>query len=57
MSNMTPASFWWCSRVKKDAEIYIRYFDKYYAYKVESNRIIKETDLEALQDKGANYSI
>ncbi|QPS72046.1 class A sortase [Lactococcus garvieae] len=41
--------------LKKDAEIYIRYFDKYYVYKVESNRIIKETDLEALQDKGANY--
>lgn len=37
------------------ADVYVRYFDNYYAYKVESNRVIRETDLSELQDKGPNY--
>ncbi|MEY8537951.1 class A sortase [Lactococcus muris] len=41
--------------LKKHADVYVRYFDEYYSYKVESNRIIKETDLAALEDKGPNY--
>lgn len=41
--------------LESDADVYVRYFDNYYAYKVESNRIIRETDLSELQDKGPNY--
>lgn len=41
--------------LKKHADVYVRYLDEYYNYKVESNRIIKETDLAALEDKGPNY--
>lgn len=37
------------------ADVYVRYFDDYYTYKVESNRVIKETELSELQDKGPNY--
>ena len=41
--------------LENGADVYVRYFDNYYAYKVESNRIIRETDLSELQDKGPNY--
>lgn len=42
-------------KLKNNADVYVRYLDHYYSYKVESNQIIKDTDLNQLQDKGPNY--
>lgn len=41
--------------LKKEEPVYVRYFNQYYEYKVSSNVIIKETDVDKLVDIGPDY--
>ncbi|MCL2676369.1 MAG: class A sortase [Streptococcaceae bacterium] len=44
-------------QLKANDDVYLRYMNRYYAYKVESNVTIKDTEVNRLADKGPDYLI
>lgn len=41
--------------LSKSDPVYLRYLNRYYEYQVESKRVIKATDLDAVKDQGPDY--
>lgn len=42
-------------KLAKNDPVYLRYGNKYYEYKVDTNVIIRDTDIDKLADKGGDY--
>lgn len=50
-----PLLFGGIQKLKVNDPIYIRYLGEDYYYQVESNNLIKDSDIDRLSDKGPNY--